>query len=76
MALTQMNGSQVPSVMHVFLLSTPTMSEIDFEAELATILQQEIWKEITATTGMTQQDLDNEVIAALVKLRDAPPQDK
>lgn len=52
------------------------MSEIDFEAELATILQQEIWKEITATTGMTQQDLDNEVIAALVKLRDAPPQDK
>ena len=38
---------------------------IDVEAELAKILQEEIWKEITATTGKTQKDLDNEIIAAI-----------
>ena len=41
------------------------IKEIDAEAELAKILQEEIWKEITATTGKTQQDLDNEFIAAI-----------
>jgi len=40
----------------------------DVEAELAKILQEEIWKEITAETGKTQQDLDNEIIAELKQI--------
>lgn len=43
-------------------------SEIDVEAELAKILQEEIWKEITATTGETQADLDKKIIEQIVKL--------
>ena len=43
-------------------------SEIDVEAELAKILQEEIWKEITATTGETQADLDRKIIEQIVKL--------
>ena len=39
--------------------------EIDVEEKIAGILKEEIWKEITATTGKTQQDLDNEFIAAI-----------
>jgi len=46
-------------------------NEIDVEAELARILQEEIWKEITAETGETKQDLDNKIIAELVKLKDS-----
>ena len=38
---------------------------MDIEQELCKILQEEIWKEITAETGKTQQDLDNEIIACL-----------
>ncbi len=45
--------------------------EIDVEAELARILQEEIWKEITAETGKTQQDLDNEIIAKLKSFMNA-----
>lgn len=44
------------------------LSEIDVEAELAKILQEEIWKEITATTGETQADLDRKIIKQIVKL--------
>lgn len=44
------------------------LSEIDVEAELAKILQEEIWKEITATTGKTQADLDRKIIEQIVKL--------
>lgn len=44
------------------------LSEIDIEAELAKILQEEIWKEITATTGETQADLDRKIIEQIVKL--------
>lgn len=44
------------------------MEEIDLEAELARILQEEIWKEITSTTGKTQQDLDNEIIAKMLAI--------
>lgn len=44
------------------------LSEIDVEAELAKILQEEIWKEITATTGETQADLDRKIIEQIVKL--------
>lgn len=44
------------------------LSEIDVEAELAKILQEEIWKEITATTGETQADLDKKIIEQIVKL--------
>jgi predicted kinase len=43
------------------------MHGIDLEQELADLLQQEIWAEITAETGKTQQDLDNEII---MKLKD------
>jgi len=46
-------------------------NEIDVEAELARILQEEIWKEITAETGETKQDLDNKIIAEIVKLKDS-----
>lgn len=42
------------------------IKEIDVEAELARILQEEIWKEITATTGLTQQDLNDEMIAKII----------
>ncbi len=42
------------------------IKEIDAEAELAKILQEEIWKEITATTGLTQQDLNDEMIAKII----------
>ena len=37
----------------------------DIESQLANILQDEIWKEITAETGYTQKDLDNEIITEL-----------
>lgn len=43
-------------------------SIIDFEAELARILDEEIWKEITATTGETKADLDNRIIEQLLSL--------
>jgi hypothetical protein len=43
-------------------------SKIDVEAELAKILQEEIWKEITATTGETQADLDRKIIEQIIKL--------
>ena len=42
-------------------------NEIDLEEELAKILQEEIWKEITAETGETKQDLDNKIIDEIVK---------
>ena len=48
--------------------SETSLSEIDVEAELARILQEEIWKEITATTGETQADLDRKIIEQIVKL--------
>lgn len=44
------------------------LPEIDVEAELARILQEEIWSEITATTGETQADLDRKIIEQIVKL--------
>lgn len=37
----------------------------EYEDELAKILKEEIWKEITKETGKTQQDFDNEIIAHL-----------
>ena len=40
----------------------------DVEAELAKILREEIWREITAETGETQQDLDNKVIGKIRKI--------
>ena len=43
-------------------------NQIDVETELARILQEEIWKEITATTGETQADLDRKIIEQIVKL--------
>lgn len=43
-------------------------TEFDIETELAEILQEEIWREITAETGETQQDLDNKIIAAIRKI--------
>lgn len=42
--------------------------ELDVEAELAEILQEEIWKEITAATGETQEDLDEKIIAQIMAL--------
>jgi len=35
------------------------------EDELARILQEEIWKEITAETGQTKADLDNEILESI-----------
>jgi hypothetical protein len=43
-------------------------NQIDVDTELARILQEEIWKEITATTGETQADLDRKIIEQIVKL--------
>ena len=43
-------------------------NQIDVGTELARILQEEIWKEITATTGETQADLDRKIIEQIVKL--------
>ena len=43
-------------------------NQIDVEAELARILDEEIWKEITATTGETQAELDRKIIEQIVKL--------
>ena len=43
-------------------------TEFDVETELAKILQEEIWREITAETGETQQDLDNKIIAEIRKI--------
>ena len=45
-----------------------SLPEIDAEAELAKILQEEIWREITATTGETQADLDRKIIEQILKL--------
>ena len=45
-----------------------TDTALDVEAELAKILQEEIWREIAAETGETQQDLDNKVIAKIRKI--------
>lgn len=39
--------------------------QAELETELARVLKEEIWKEITKETGKTQQDLDNEIIAHL-----------
>ena len=43
-------------------------NQIDVETELARILDEEIWKEITATTGETKADLDRKIIEQIVKL--------
>jgi hypothetical protein len=40
-------------------------SELDVETELFRILQEEIWKEITAESGLTQEMLDEQLIAKL-----------
>lgn len=46
--------------------------ELDVEAELFKILQEEIWKEITAECGLTQAMLDEQLIAKLREVsRDA-----
>lgn len=44
-------------------------ASIDVEQELANILQEEIWREITAETGQTKKDLDNAIIAALTSIK-------
>jgi len=44
-------------------------NDIDVEEELARVLQEEIWKEITAATGETKQDLDNKIIAEILKIK-------
>lgn len=41
---------------------------IDVEAELAKILQKEIWKELEKETGKTKKDLDNEIIQKIIDL--------
>ena len=43
-------------------------NQIDVEAEIARILQEEIWKEITATTGEIRADADRKIIEQIVKL--------
>lgn len=44
------------------------MNQDELETELARILKEEIWKEITAESGITQQDLDNQIIDEIRKL--------
>lgn len=38
---------------------------LDVEEELCRLLQEEIWKEITAESGYTRNDLDNELLAKI-----------
>lgn len=45
------------------------MEPRDVEQELADILQTEIWKEITATTGETRDDYDKKIIEILLQLK-------
>ena len=44
--------------------------DIDLEQTLADVLQQEIWKEITAETGETKADYDNKIIEAIKSIKD------
>ena len=44
------------------------MNQDELETELARILKEEIWKEITAESGITQQDLNNQIIDEIRKL--------
>ena len=47
-------------------MNTPSSNnQRDLEQELADILQEEIWKEITAETGMTRDDYDQQIISQL-----------
>lgn len=43
-------------------------ANFDAEQEICDILQIEIWKEITAETGKTKEDLDNETIKQIIKI--------
>ena len=43
-------------------------NNIDVEEELARILQEEIWKELEATTGMTKEMLNQKIIDQMVSI--------
>lgn len=59
-------GLVVNGYVHLYNLETV---DVDVEQLLADMLQVEIWKEITADTGKTKEDLDNEIIAELIKIK-------
>ena len=40
----------------------------DFDQDLYDLLQEEIWKEITLSTGKTREDLDREITEELKKI--------
>ena len=40
----------------------------DFDQDLYDLLQEEIWKEVTLSTGKTREDLDREIIEELKKI--------
>lgn len=46
-------------------MTTKPMTQDEKEDALAAILQEEIWKEITAESGYTRSDLDNELLAKI-----------
>lgn len=50
--------------------------EPDDAAELFRILQEEIWKEITAECGLTQEMLDEQIIANLRKINEEHERNK
>jgi len=69
-------GVRYSKVTNRFIFLSGKFSDnVDYEAELARILQEEIWREITAETGKTQQDLDNEIIAAIRKIAENQKKD-
>jgi hypothetical protein len=51
-------------------------SELDVETELFRILQEEIWKEITAESGLTQEMLDAQIVANLRKISEENERNK
>lgn len=49
---------------------------MDIEDELAKILQQEVWYEITKETGETQEDFDNSIIEKLKQIKQQSTDDE
>ena len=48
-------------------MNTPSSNnQRDLEQELADILQEEIWKEITADTGLSKAEYDQQIINQII----------
>lgn len=44
------------------------LASIDVEAELLRILNEEVWKELEATQGITKQSLDEQLVQEMIKI--------